>query len=195
MIVNTSIVGTRPLIVHDVMQLANPLSGASVEIKKLTSKRNKTPADILEIARLEWVASLYYSDTEGPIMPTRCLAAMIRSGAKKKKLGKVIQESVLIPNDVPILYDGPRDFRDMWADERFSITVPCKVGQAIVMRTRPIFSEWKIDFVIDFEETQLNPAELQDILRMAGLRIGLCDWRPTYGRFTLDRFEEIKLAA
>jgi hypothetical protein len=83
----------------------------------------------------------------------------------------------------------------MWADDRFSITVPCKVGQAIVMRTRPIFPEWRIDFVIDFEEAQLNPAELQDILKTSGLRIGLCDWRPTYGRFTLDKFEEMKLAA
>lgn len=195
MIIETAITGTRPLIVHDVFKLANPLSQDSKLIKTFTGKRNKTDADLLEIARLEWNAGLYYNDQLGPIMPSRCLAAMIRSAAKKKKMGKVVQESVVVLSDVPIKYDGPRDKVEMWKSELFAISVPAKVNGNIVMRTRPMFENWSLDFEIDVDEDQLNPTELNEFLQIAGKRIGLCDWRPVYGRFTVDRFEQARLAA
>jgi hypothetical protein len=184
--------GTKPLIVHDNSHLANPLDEITKAIKVLTGKTPKTEADLLEISRLEWVGSLYYNSDLGPIMPMRCLKAMLRSAAKKQKLGKIIQESVFISEDVPILYDGPRDITQLWKDGRFIITVPAKVGGSIVMRTRPIFKEWEIEFVIDFEETQLNPEVLKNILTVAGLRTALCDWRPEYGRFSVEEFKLVK---
>lgn len=187
--VNVRIKGTKPLIVHDNSRLANPLDEITKAIKVLTSKTPKTEADLLEISRLEWVGSLYYNKELGPIMPMRCLKAMTRSAAKKQKLGKIIQESVFVVEDVPILYDGPRDITEMWKCGNFTLTVPCKVNNSLVMRTRPIFNEWNIEFVIEFEETQINPEVLKNTLTTAGLRTALCDWRPEYGRFVVETFE------
>lgn len=184
--------GTKPLIVHDNSHLANPLDEITKAIKVLTGKTPKTEADLLEISRLEWVGSLYYNSDLGPIMPMRCLKAMLRSAAKKQKQGKIVQESVFIAEDVPILYEGPRDITKLWKDGRFVLTTPCKVNNSIVMRTRPIFKEWEIEFVVDFEETQLNPEVLRNILTVAGLRTALCDWRPEYGRFSVEKFEIVK---
>lgn len=186
---NIRIKGTKPLIVHDNSRLANPLDVITKAIKVLTSKTPKTEADLLEISRLEWIGGLYYNDELGPIMPARCLKAMLRSAAKKQKLGKIIQESVFITEDVPLLYEGPRDITEMWKSSRFTLTVPCKVNGSLVMRTRPIFKEWAIEFTVEFEETQINPEVLKNILVTAGLRTALCDWRPEHGRFAVEKYE------
>lgn len=62
-----------------------------------------------------------------------------------------------------------------------------------VTRTRPAMKEgWEIevDLMVNLPE-YISPVLLQDTLVNAGRLIGLADFRPTYGRFAVHKFEII----
>ena len=189
MIVRNRWVGISELITHN-NQCVDPMNPIAKEIKIINSKRKKTESDEEERSRLEWFSGLYLDKkTNKPIIPGRCIAAAIRSGAKKLKLGKLVQEAVQVHDNPHIQYTGPTDPEQMWQDPNLKLRVPVKVGTATVMRTRPQFPDWSLEFNIDLDETLMNQSELREILDISGKRIGLCDWRPVYGRFNIDQFE------
>ena len=191
MLVKTRWVGVTELITHN-NQTVDPLNPIAKKIKVINAKRKKTDADEEERSRLEWYGALYLDKkTKVPVIPGRCLAAAIRSGAKKLKLGKLVQEAVQVQQDVPIMYEGSKDPDEMWNDENLRNRAPAKVGQATVMRTRPAFPGWSLEFNIDLDESVLNFAELKEIIDITGRRIGLCDWRPIYGRFKVETLEQL----
>ena len=191
MLVKTKWVGLTDLITHN-NQTVDPLNSIAKQIKVINAKRKKVDADEEERSRLEWYGALYLDKkTKVPVIPGRCLAAAIRSGAKKLKLGKLVQEAVQVHQDVPIQYVGSRDPDEMWHDETLRSRAPVKVGQATIMRTRPAFPDWSLEFTIDLDDSVLNFAELKEIIDITGRRVGLCDWRPTYGRFTVETLEKV----
>jgi hypothetical protein len=53
-----------------------------------------------------------------------------------------------------------------------------------VVRTRPIFEEWKTEIVIAFNDEVFNPAEVEELVILAGSAIGFLEERPEFGRFT-----------
>ena len=62
-----------------------------------------------------------------------------------------------------------------------------------VNRTRPAMKTgWKanFDFLIQTPE-YIHPSDFQDVLTNSGRLIGIADFRPTYGRFNVTRFEII----
>ena len=65
-------------------------------------------------------------------------AALIR-GAKKAKRGPAAKADILVESNAPLEYDGPRDPKALWENERFRLRVPVKIGTSKVMRTRPRF--------------------------------------------------------
>ena len=62
-----------------------------------------------------------------------------------------------------------------------------KVKMNKIMRCRPIFNEWSCEVTIFFDETRLDEAEIEQIVEYASQYIGVCDYRPKYGRFTAER--------
>lgn len=177
--------GIRPLIVHN-GQLADPLNKYSRLLKDVTSKRKKTDADHEEMARIEFEGGLYWDDKEGPVMPQDCIEATICAGAKKSRIGKDVQAAVFVKDDVvPIRYDGPRTVEGLWKDRaRFVMRKAVKVTTSKVMRTRPMFpTGWKITFTVDFDDSIINEAAIKKAMIDAGALVGLCDWRPRFGRF------------
>lgn len=186
--VDTTWTGIRPLILHN-GQLADPLNQYSRALKEITSKRKKTDADHEAMARIEFEGGLYFDDEKGPYMPSDCLEACIQAGAKKSRIGKDVQAAVFVQDDiVPIRYDGPRDIDSMWKDrERFVLRKACKVSTAKVMRTRPMLpTGWSLSFTIEYDESIVNEASIKRAMTDAGALVGLCDWRPRFGRFIVS---------
>ncbi len=68
---------------------------------------------------------------------------------------------------------------------RFAVNV----NDARVMRTRPRFSEWHVVADVEFLPSLLNPNEVIEIFEIAGLREGLGDWRPKFGKFSVTQLE------
>ena len=178
------ITGLTPLIVHN-GQLADPLNKFSKAMKAVTGKRKKVDADYEELARLEFLGGLYLKDAR-PCMPSQALEAMMISAAKKQRKGADFKSGMLIDESPFIEYEGPTNPDELWADEKFRIVAGVKVGTSRVMRTRPQFPQWSLQFGVTYIEELLNKRDIIEVATIAGWQIGLCEWRPKFGRFKAD---------
>lgn len=188
--------GIVPLILHNGL-LSDPLEERSILLGKAVkmSKKQKTEASIAETARLEFLGGLYIGDNGEPCVPGEVLEAAIRSAAKITKDGKAVQSGLFCDGNFSLIYDGPKDpdglWGDRWDDEksdmvagrRFVDRRRVKVGQAAVMRTRPIFHEWELKFTVNFDPSVLNKRSVVEFVETLGRRVGLCEMRPRCGRF------------
>lgn len=60
-----------PLLQHD-DKMANPFNDYTKRMKAISSKRKKTDDDLMEMARIEWMASLYHTERKGYYMKAEC---------------------------------------------------------------------------------------------------------------------------
>lgn len=175
--------GTSPLIMHN-GQLADPLNKFSKELKGVSGKRKKTDEDHAEMARIEWFGSLYVNEDGAAIIPSECLEASIYNGAKKQKLGKHFKSCVFVHEHAVLsLPTKKKKAVDLWGDDNYVDRRAVGVGQARVMRTRPIFRDWACDFVVHFDDEQVNQEEVERAIHDAGALVGVLDYRPKFGRF------------
>lgn len=183
-------VNGTPLLMHN-ERLADPLNEFALEIGKISKKRGKTETDHLEIARLEFVGGMYYDETDGPVMPVWNIVRMIQNAGKRHKLGASVLRGVIPGTQAtPVVYEGPRDIEAMWEDGTFALRKSVGIGSARTMRTRPVFTDWRIEAQIEVDLTVLDPEKINQLVEEAGRYEGLGDNRPVFGRF-LGRAELI----
>ena len=169
-------------------QLADPANKWTRAVKEISSKRKKTDADYEEMARLEWMGSLYLHNGE-PCVPGYVLeGALIGKGgaARKQKMGKQAAAGLYVTKNFPLEYEGPRTPEELWSMPEFQLRVPVVIGQARIIRTRPVFSEWAVSVKIEVETDLINPDDARLWMGIAGREVGLMDWRPKYGRFDVE---------
>jgi len=177
--------GDAPMIQHN-GQTADPLNKFSKALKAISGKRKKTDSDLEELARLEFLAGLYMG-SNGPMIPSMVIDACIIDAAKKSREGVLAKSGFFTVGDALLEYDGPRTTNELWQDERFRFSVPVRVQQARVIRTRPIFNEWALTCTVQHEESVVNAATVASWFAIAGTLVGLGDWRPRFGRFQAQR--------
>lgn len=188
------ITGTSPLLMHS-SRLANPLDPAAKALKAASSRRTKTDEDHETLARLEHAGGLYLDPDVGPFIPGENIMRTLVDGAKLTRNGMKVTRGVFISTDInPLAYDGPRTVDGLWEDKRFVHTASVKVQTARVMRTRPIFYTWATSAEGTLDESVLDFADLKAVAEQAGALCGLGDWRPRFGRFTVEltKLREIK---
>lgn len=185
------ITGIAPLIVHNGL-LADPGYIFAKELKKISSKRKKTDADHEAMARIEWRGGLYVNDGN-LIIPSDCLEASLVGAAKLSRLGKDAARGLFIEDHLIIEGDGVPEFVDeevldeMYESGKFTFRKGVRVGTAKVIRTRPIFGTgWSARATIVFNDAVFNKQQIEDLAEAAGSQIGLCEWRPRYGRFAVS---------
>lgn len=177
--------GDAGYIPHNI-RLANPLDEFAKKLKAVSSKRKKVEGDFEKMAKLEWYGSHYLNADGEPVLPADNLTAMLAEGAKKIKMKKVFASSVWVEKSSPIKYPGPKNIEELWDDVKYRLCVSVRVGNARVMRTRPIFHEWESTVNIKYHEDQVGEEVVLDVLKTAGVLVGIGDWRPRYGRFTVQ---------
>lgn len=69
---------------------------------------------------------------------------------------------------------------------------PVVVNRGRIMRSRPLFEDWNLEFSITATDDRISPETVKDALEYAGQYVGIGDFRPRYGRFALTEFEVIK---
>lgn len=178
------IVGVTALVMHN-GELANPLNPQVKVIKKISQKRDKTEADMEELARLEWLGSLYLDKGE-PCVPGLCLEATLWNAAKKKKKGMQFRAGAICDGNFPLLYDGPRNPHELWEHKAFQYGRMMTVNRKKIFRMRSIFPQWGLEFVITFDDEVLNPSDLTEFVEIGGKLIGVLEERPHFGRFVLE---------
>jgi hypothetical protein len=91
--------------------------------------------------------------------------------------GGIFVEPRLIPHKIP-----------KWEIDLQSVVVQ----RSRIMRARPRFDDWELEFQILNIDERITPAIIKSVLADAGKFIGMGDYRPRYGRFEVVRFEPIK---
>lgn len=186
-------IGESPLLMHRPV-LVNPLDGRTKEVKKYTGKRKKTQEDHEIIMRLEWEAGLYHDPQIGPYLPGVNVETCLRDSGKITKLGTAVTRGVIVPDDkLSLLYDGPRGngngVQELW-DANYKDYRVVGNQQNAVMRCRPCFkpnsAAWQLKVPLFVEPSIIDPTEVIDIAKRAGLMIGLGDYRPRFGRFKVE---------
>lgn len=173
-----------PLLCHN-ERLADPLDPHARGLKEISGKRKKTDADHLELARREYLGGLY-TNGNGPCLPAWNMLRCIQDGAKSIKRGRDVVKGIHpLVQETDILYDGPRDPDDLWKlrDEGFMLRKGVGVSTSKVMRTRPLFKQWKAVLPVEVDPTIFDLDTLQQIGDYAGKYVGVGDMRPIYGRF------------
>ena len=177
------IIGASPLLMHNGL-LADPLNPHAKGIAQVASKRRKTEADHLRLAELEFLGSLYLSGG-APCIPAEMIEAALVKAAGQERRGAKAKAGMVVRDNLRLEYEGPKDPHALWRDEAFRLRSPARVGAVRVMRTRPMFQAWAAELAVDFLPTLLNPSDVHGFLATAGEQIGIGDWRPRFGRFSV----------
>lgn len=116
--------GVAPLLMHN-GRLADPQQEIPKALKQLFSQRDKTDADLAEMARLEWYGALYLHDGK-PYLPGDRLEATLIESAKKKKKGPNAKAGLLCEgNFLPRPGAAARCYRQALAEaEQLEATTP-----------------------------------------------------------------------
>lgn len=103
-------------------------------------------------------------------------------GRGKKTYKDSIKGNVLIePDLIPHVAD------DYLIDSR-----PARVIRARIMRHRPHLRQWRLAFTVQLIDGDAVPARvLNRILARAGESVGIGDYRPRFGRFTVTKFKAV----
>ena len=177
------------LLMHN-NRLADPLDSFAKELSRLSKVRKKTDDTLAEMARVEWEGGLYMGEDEdgqaGPIIPAENFTKCLIEAARKSRAGKEVERGVFVDGDATLKYDGPRDVDGLYAEE-FFLRKPVKVKTATVIRTRPYFPDWSATFeVLVNTDIVADRDTFEGWAELAGQQIGLCDYRPRYGRFEVE---------
>lgn len=186
-IVRAQLTGIAPLLMHN-GQLVDPMNKYTRQLSAATKASNKkTEEGIAEIRKLEWFGGLYLDEAGKVSIPADLILALVLGGAKKSKQGGEAKAGIYEEQAFfPLEYKGPKDPAKLYDDPRFVDCRGARVGQARVMRTRPVFREWsvKVGLVVDTEV--MDRASVETALAKAGALVGLGDWRPRFGRFSVE---------
>ena len=189
--ITVKITGIRPLVMHNGL-LADPTNPFVIGMKKITSKGSKkmTEHDYRERDALEWEGGLYWSDElKGMVLPSDNLERCIQEGAKKNRLGKDFAAGVFV-QEPEVLIDHRLKGKSKEAiskDPAYTLRKGVKVQLSRIIRIRPMIpTGWSAQFTVEFDESIVNSASVLTALQEAGSLVGLGDWRPKFGRFTVE---------
>lgn len=165
--------GTRPLLMHRPSGIGQ-------------TKGRQVIFDPVEDAK----KALYLDRNGAIVVPSLNLLSCLRTagteftvpGRGKKTFKDYIYAGLRIePLDIPLIYSGEYEI-----DQR-----PVKLSGR-VMRARPKFYPWGLEFQITIVDSIIHHSSLKDILILAGRLKGLGDFRPLFGLFELSQFERVE---
>ena len=150
---------------------------------KLKEISKKTPEIHLQMARIQFLASLYVE--EGRIViPSGNVFATLIAGAKLRRKGMDIIRSVVFPKPYyPLKYDGVKDPDKLWDDKTFVDIRPAVISRSKVMACRARFMEWELESNVVFDDLMLDPKVFERAVEDAGRYCGLGTYRRLFGRF------------
>jgi hypothetical protein len=176
-----------PMLMHS-DKLVDTLSEAGKAHKILTSDRKFKATDEgkVAIAKSLYMGAFYLNHDGRIILPMLNIRKSLIEGARRFKLGKDIERTVVIL-DSPILeYDGPTDPEKLWDIPGFVDARTVVIGRSKVMAYRPVFHNWEVTFEAIVDDEMLDVADLKRCWETAGAIVGIGDFRPLFGRYNVE---------
>ena len=175
---NVRIEGTRPLLMHSCNSMLDDSNNKTTRSKGYTHQNDAENA--------------LYKDKDGKIVvPSFSILSCLRGsavnfqvpGKGKKTYKNFIYAGVQIePINIPLI-----------SGNGYEIDLKTVVVQrSRIVRARPRFDEWTLEFIIEIVDPIITPDVLKQIIEDAGKYNGLLDFRPLYGLFKLTTFEKVE---
>jgi len=183
-----TLTGTKSMLQHN-GRLANPLDPHTRKLSSLTGKRKKTDDDLYAIMQVEARGGCWETEDGLLGVPNAAVWRSIYDAAKAFKLGEDIKRSLNFEDTtVPIEIDGGKVTCDEYLEDSSHIDYrPVKVGTRKTMRARPLVKAgWTSTHSMDLVESVMRVDDLGPVLERAGRLVGIGDWRPTYGTYTME---------
>jgi hypothetical protein len=195
------LVGASPILMSNGAGADPPSDNAKMMVEGGSKKRGKTDGDHAALARVEFESRLYFDKEVGVYVPGDAVHATFVNAAKSEKLGRAFQRAVTILEDkIPLIYPGrPKKYRGFKEDEECEAFIDALYGKGFfdrrpvvmqgrrVPRTRPMFPKWGLLVEVTFAAESINPEDIMRVARYGGSYVGLCDYRPKFGRFSVEK--------
>ena len=167
--------GTKPLLMHSPAALLKPKN------RKIKSTDHNPEEEAKE--------SLYLNDEGKICVPSLAVLSCLRKaavnlkkpGSGKKTLKDYVYSGLSIEPDMI-----PLDNQIYEIDIR-----PVTVQRVRIMRARPIFKNWSLQFKITIQDPSTwDNGIVRSVLEDAGKYQGLLDFRPLFGTFKVERLTD-----
>lgn len=175
--VSVTIAGLTPLIVNRFHEEAAAEATSGIHSRK----EKLSPEDD--------AASRLYIKNDIPFFPAENIRQSIIEAAKRHKIGRraattdVAASIYVLPFELVLMGD--------WHVDSRAVVIPATGGR--ILRHRPMFDEWSIDFSLQVDTDLIDIRLIQAIVTDAGKLVGLGDFRPArkgpYGRFQIENWE------
>lgn len=167
--IGVTITGIRPL-----------LHNAFIQDNSDTAKKGAVYDDLQE-AKKRLIKGHDGSVCQPAVHLEGCL---VKAGAEFKFQGKKTYKDILKAGIFVEPAYIPHKIPDWTIDKQRVV-----VNRAGILRCRPRFDDWSLDFTILVREQRLQPKVIEEILQHAGRFHGIGDYRPRYGLFKIERFD------
>ena len=142
----------------------------------------------------KWWGYAYFDAEIGCYIPAENIYKMHEMAGNKvvfkspEKMGGIAKSFIFAqPDKIQLLEDGKPVTRleDLKPFKKACDSRGGK-GGGRVLRIRPIFYKWSINYELVVINDDIPEDRILKVVELAGIRIGLCDWRPLFGRFIAD---------
>jgi hypothetical protein len=167
-------------------------------------KKNPTSENWEHFKKAMMLGGVYHSKELGVYVPEDCLRAMlVKAGASIKSSGmktyKSAASTLTFENygfSIESEAGNTRNIDKFITNERFQFEKVVTIGKSKVRSVRPYLPKgWKAEIVISFLPTVIEGSTIAEIFRVAGLEVGIGDWRPSapkpgpFGRFLVTSID------
>lgn len=179
--------GTSPLLMNN-PQTVDPFNKFSKLKKPLTSKKQKTEEDLIELGNLDVESKLYFDELLGVYVPATWLTeAIITTAFAVAKIGRNKMRGGLFATEpkIPLTYGDMKDVKrpsDVVYNQKFRHRMILPQQNVRIAKDAPIFHDWSFTTVIEFDDKIVDFPTLKRIVEHAAKYGGFGDFRPTFGR-------------
>lgn len=185
------LISNGPMLMHS-DKLANPAREEAIAHQKLLAdkKTAKTTAGKMAVNKSQYINALYLNRDLRVVLPMMNIRKSLIEGARRFKRGKDVERGVIFLNDSLLNYDGPSAPAKLWANRKFVDARTVKIGRSKVVAYRPIFPEWSAEVQVIVDDSVINWADVMTAWVTAGNLIGIGDYRPLFGRYTVEEIDQ-----
>lgn len=189
--VNVEIEGVAPLLQHQfpLPDYAELMKGGKIK----TGEKDYTQ---------EWRKALYVNQDGEVYQPgSHIEGCMIKAAASFKIQGRgnktykdLFSGNIFVNPDEILHGIAEPENLDTDGDKLLYLDMrPVVIQRARIVRIRPCFKTgWKLQFKIQCTDAQIQHNVVLDVLALGGKVVGIGDYRPKFGRFSVTKFEVLE---
>ncbi len=172
--------------VGDGILMNNPISMLS-ETKDVSGIKSYKIADLKKDSEVK----TYRLPSKELYVPAEAIKGCLIGASSFRKIGKFTAKPIIAGG----VFISPGKIGLGTKKYEYDIRTAVNKLRGRIVIVRPLISNWKISFNIDYDETIIgNPEVIKELLGDAGKRVGILDFRPQkmgqFGRFKITKWEE-----